>query len=172
MITATQRDREADRDRERQRWARSPRRAAITRVVDAVLCCCDCSPPLLRRRRGTFRLKARGCHAALRALLVASVVSLSSGHTWLFTRGRAAMEASLDKPFRARKLQGGLVSPNAGGTGPGRPCGSALHACCALASTNLVPRVRSLWHRRLPVPVPSALTASHHTREGRRVPLV
>jgi hypothetical protein len=30
-----------------------------------------------------------------------------AGHTWLFTRGRATVESSLDKPFRARKSEAG-----------------------------------------------------------------
>ena len=48
---------------------------------------------------------------ALLALVASALVPAAHSHTWLFTRGRATMQASLDRPFRARITQAGQVSP-------------------------------------------------------------
>jgi hypothetical protein len=39
--------------------------------------------------------------------LIAACVRISHGHTWMFSKGRAWMQASLDKPFRARVMAAG-----------------------------------------------------------------
>ena len=52
-------------------------------------------------------------------LFIVSLVALglvhlplsAEGHTWLFTRGRATMQASLTLPFRERGQSAGQVSP-------------------------------------------------------------
>ena len=39
--------------------------------------------------------------------IIFTVVPVSHAHTWMFSKGRAWMQASLDKPFRERILTGG-----------------------------------------------------------------
>ena len=41
------------------------------------------------------------------AALLACAVQVAEGHTWLYTQGRATMEAAVDKPFRSRKMTAG-----------------------------------------------------------------
>lgn len=51
------------------------------------------------------------CRAAALAagLGLCALFPVGTAHTWMFSRGRATMEASLDRPFRVRKEQAGLV---------------------------------------------------------------
>ena len=42
-------------------------------------------------------------------LALAAMASVGHAHTWLFTRGRATMQASLTKPFRQRMSEAGQV---------------------------------------------------------------
>ena len=49
--------------------------------------------------------RAAACAAALVAAALAPTPA--QGHTWLFTQGRATMQASLDKPFRLRVMDAG-----------------------------------------------------------------
>ena len=51
------------------------------------------------------RMPARALLGCL--VLAAYSVPAAQGHTWMFTKGRAWMQASLDKPFRQRILEGG-----------------------------------------------------------------
>ena len=62
---------------------------------------------------GRLRALVAGCAAVLLA-----APSPSSAHTWLFTRGRATMQASLDFPFRQRltevwRVACGVIAPRA-----------------------------------------------------------
>ena len=50
---------------------------------------------------------ARACRVLGAALLGAALLAHVRGHTWLYTLGRATMEAAVDKPFRARKMTAG-----------------------------------------------------------------
>lgn len=47
----------------------------------------------------------QGCCMAM----LVGLVGNSEAHTWLFTRGRATMQASLDKPYRDRVMEAGQV---------------------------------------------------------------
>ena len=42
-----------------------------------------------------------------RACLLLCSLAVSNGHTWMFSKGRAWMQASLDAPFRARVTEAG-----------------------------------------------------------------
>ena len=49
------------------------------------------------------------CSPIFLTIVAAFFVHLTNGHTWVFTKGRATMQASLDKPFRDRITEGGQV---------------------------------------------------------------
>ena len=95
--------------------------------------------------------------------LFAALLSTAVAHTWLFTRGRATMEASLDRPFRVQKQQGGLGTHAQIGPGQDiivRWASRYLHRrlCLSRSPRNPTPIVfgpSSLWPRpRGPFPVP------------------
>ena len=51
-----------------------------------------------------------GWPALYLSILAATLICAVNGHTWCFTKGRAWMQASLDKPFRDRVVEGGQVN--------------------------------------------------------------
>ena len=76
------------------------------------------------------------------ALTALALIPGGCAHTWLFTRGRATMQASLDRPFRTRTTQAGQVTGTAPDSNP-----SALflpsNASCRTGDGAAAPRGRS-----------------------------